>query len=351
MEEKVICKICGFESEKTIQGHINSKHKLNNKGYNNLYPGAIIYTKTYMDFHHQRVMSRDSSYKKKLSENFKRMQSDPILWDKFSGRAQEVLSKPEIREKRKKAIISYYSNRSDEQIANQKKSVIDSWKDPIKRSNRVIAIKKASNTDESRKNRSDGRKKYYSGLNEEQRTKINNRLKEVWAQPEKRKKLEEIIKIGLKAAMSSEGKENLRKANLRPDVKKRRSESSRKNIIKVLIAGNKVSSLNRFLEKKMSDIGLCPKGEYPIGPYVVDFCFPENKLVIEADGDWWHANPEFQKEKHRTEFHPIQKKMMAVDKAKNSYLKNHDWKLLRFWERDIYKKTTECLNTVVGALS
>lgn len=41
----------------------------------------------------------------------------------------------------------------------------------------------------------------------------------------------------------------------------------------------------------MSDAGLEPEKEYPIGPYYVDFCFPENKLVIEADGDWWHANP------------------------------------------------------------
>ena len=112
----------------------------------------------------------------------------------------------------------------------------------------------------------------------------------------------------------------------------------------------KYSKLNAFLRLKMSDAGLEPEKEYPIGPYYVDFCFPENKLVIEADGDWWHANPEFMRERNIIELHPIQKKMARLDKAKNTYLKNHGWRILRFWERDIYKKIDNCIQTIKNSL-
>lgn len=75
------------------------------------------------------------------------------------------------------------------------------------------------------------------------------------------------------------------------------------------------------------------------------------KRIVEADGDWWHANPEFMRERKITKLHSIQKKMIRLDKAKNIYLKNHEWKLLRFWERDIYNNTELCLHKIKEALN
>jgi very-short-patch-repair endonuclease len=151
--------------------------------------------------------------------------------------------------------------------------------------------------------------------------------------------------------MSPEGIKNRDLANLRPDVRKKRSETAKKNTYKRMMNKDKYSKLNKFLEEKMNESGLYPIREYPIGPYSVDFCFPEEKLIIEADGDFWHANPELLKERNKTTLYPLQKKTIALDKAKNSYLKNHGWILFRFWERDIYKNLENCLIEIKNYLN
>jgi len=197
--------------------------------------------------------------------------------------------------------------------------------------------------EEVRKNHSKAMIKMYAGMTKEQRQEKRNKLKETWAQPENRKKILEISRKGLEAANSPEGRKNFNKANQSEPLRKKRSEIAKNNTHKRMLSKKKYSELNIFFEQKMNNIGLYPIREYPLGPYCVDFCFPENKLVIEADGDFWHANPEFLKERNSSKLYPFQKKTIAIDKAKNTYLKNHGWKLLRFWERDIKKDYEKCL--------
>jgi very-short-patch-repair endonuclease len=189
----------------------------------------------------------------------------------------------------------------------------------------VEAIQKAHKSEEVRKKHSDATKAFMAvPENLEARKK---KLKETWAKPENRQKILELAIIGLKAANSPEGLKNRALANLRPEVKKKRSEIAKRNTYKRMINKDKYSKLNKFFEQKMNENNLYPEHEYPMGPYAVDFCFPENKLVIEADGDFWHANPEFLKERNKTFLYPFQKKTIALDKAKNTYLRNHGWKL------------------------
>ncbi len=86
--------------------------------------------------------------------------------------------------------------------------------------------------------------------------------------------------------------------------------------------------------------------------FMCDFCFPQQKLIIEVDGDFWHANPK--KYPLGSSLHPHQIKGMGKDKAKTAYIKKVDdgsWTLLRFWESDINKNVSECVDKIEEVLT
>jgi very-short-patch-repair endonuclease len=66
-----------------------------------------------------------------------------------------------------------------------------------------------------------------------------------------------------------------------------------------------------------------------------DFYLNEFNLLIEADGDYWHSNPNKYDDKILTEVQKINKKN---DEFKNKLAYKNDYNLIRFWETDIRKK-------------
>ncbi|MBI2004370.1 hypothetical protein HYS72_02805 [Candidatus Pacearchaeota archaeon] len=80
--------------------------------------------------------------------------------------------------------------------------------------------------------------------------------------------------------------------------------------------------------------------------FMCDFCFPKQKIIIEVNGDFWHANPEKYAGK---ELHPHQIKGINRDKTKEAYIKkvdNNSWTFLSFWESDIKKDVSKCVNKI-----
>ena len=57
-------------------------------------------------------------------------------------------------------------------------------------------------------------------------------------------------------------------------------------------------------------------------------------MLIEADGDFWHANPNKYLKENYTE---IQNRNVKNDKEKNKLAKQNNYNILRFWETDIKK--------------
>jgi very-short-patch-repair endonuclease len=350
MENKVICKICGHEAGKSIQAHINRFHGISRDVYVGRYPGASILSDSFLKeiSDKNRELATRPGWSTKVSRGVKKLWQDPVYKKEHSEALKKGQNSIAAKENHRKGACNYFLGLAEQEKENKRQSIVDSWKDPEKRKNRVEALRKAHESEEGRKNHSDAMVKYLSiPGNQEKRNKA---LKETWAKPENRKKLEEIIQIGLKAAASPEGQAHLRESSRKPELRKLRSENAKKNIGKLLRNRVKYSKLNEFLRLKMKEEGLEPEKEYFIGYYYADFCFVENKVVVEVDGDWWHANPEFMKERNLVELHPIQKKMIQLDKVKNSYLKNHGWKVLRFWERDIYKNTATCIKIIKDSL-
>jgi len=69
----------------------------------------------------------------------------------------------------------------------------------------------------------------------------------------------------------------------------------------------------------------------PIGPYTVDFVCRERRLVIEVDGGQHADNPR--------------------DVARDKWLIDHNYRVLRFWNSDVLGNVAGVLETIAIALA
>ena len=69
--------------------------------------------------------------------------------------------------------------------------------------------------------------------------------------------------------------------------------------------------------------------QHPIGPYIVDFCCVEKKLIIEADGD----------------VHAFQEKQ---DRERTEWLEAEGYRVLRFANENILQQTEMVLETILA---
>lgn len=74
-----------------------------------------------------------------------------------------------------------------------------------------------------------------------------------------------------------------------------------------------------------------------IGRYF-DFYIESCRLLIEIDGDFFHAFG-----KTREEMSPMQKKNTRIDEYKNRWALEHGIPILRIWEHDINKNPSEVM--------
>jgi len=86
----------------------------------------------------------------------------------------------------------------------------------------------------------------------------------------------------------------------------------------------------KLMAEYLDELNLKYETEYPLDNFHYDFYIKELNLLIEVDGDYWHGNPKF-----FNELDNIQRKNNGLDKVKNSVARQHDIRLIRFWEDDI----------------
>ena len=72
--------------------------------------------------------------------------------------------------------------------------------------------------------------------------------------------------------------------------------------------------------------------QQPIGPYIVDFVCMSGKLVIELDGGQ-HG------ERH------------VFDERRDDYLRDKGYRILRFWNNEVFQSCMDVLETVYQALA
>lgn len=132
---------------------------------------------------------------------------------------------------------------------------------------------------------------------------------------------------------------------------KERRQKARERIITRMKNGEMVKSISgieRKLKREMERRGINFEDQYSIKRFLFDFAISEKRILIEADGDYFHYNPEIYKGKEPDR---IQKRKMAIDKNKNTFAKEHKWKLLRFWETEINKDVKSCVDIIEKAIS
>jgi very-short-patch-repair endonuclease len=81
---------------------------------------------------------------------------------------------------------------------------------------------------------------------------------------------------------------------------------------------------HRFLDLKF-------KRQAPIGPYIVDFICFEHKLIVEIDGGQ-HAENE-------------------ADRRRDAWLTRQGYRVLRFWNNDVLKRTDVVLDELARAVA
>lgn len=111
-----------------------------------------------------RALWKDPEWKTKIIEERKIRLSDPKERERMSERMVEVWQRPEYVEKHRESMNSVWTNK--DWIMNNSLKQTESWKDPVKRNNRL----------KNRKPHSDDRKRNQSNMTTEQNKKS-------WADP------------------------------------------------------------------------------------------------------------------------------------------------------------------------
>ena len=78
-------------------------------------------------------------------------------------------------------------------------------------------------------------------------------------------------------------------------------------------------------------LGFKFKRQVPIGEYIVDFVCLEKRLIIELDGGQHIDN-------------------QIYDKKRTDWLKTRGFKVLRFWNHDVFQQTVSVLDVIMTTL-
>jgi very-short-patch-repair endonuclease len=70
--------------------------------------------------------------------------------------------------------------------------------------------------------------------------------------------------------------------------------------------------------------------QVPLGPYIVDFCCVESRIVVEVDGN-----------QHMESRH---------DSRRDAWLASEGYRVLRFWNHDVLARTDAVLAQILGVL-
>lgn len=89
------------------------------------------------------------------------------------------------------------------------------------------------------------------------------------------------------------------------------------------------SKLEKKFEKEvMKKLGFEYEKQFKVGGKSYDFAYPQYKILIEVDGDYWHG-------KNGRILSSMQKKNRHNDKEKDGLALDNKFKLIRFREKDI----------------
>lgn len=140
-----------------------------------------------------------------------------------------------------------------------------------------------------------------------------------------------IPQIALKSSVSQKARLSL----LSEDDRRKMTEKAR--------AGIKFeSSIEKRIQEILVAMGVDFKKHIFIGSREYDLLISDS-IIIEINGDYWHANPEIYKESDVVMFGKTARSIWEKDRLKKTIAEQHGFKFSCIWESDILKASDEAL--------
>jgi len=95
---------------------------------------------------------------------------------------------------------------------------------------------------------------------------------------------------------------------------------------------NKMTEPERVFSEMMNEIEVEFETQKVISNKIYDFYIPSKNMIVEVDGDYWHANPLIYEGK---ELNKIQTRNVKNDKFKDVLAVGNGFELERVWEYDL----------------
>lgn len=108
----------------------------------------------------------------------------------------------------------------------------------------------------------------------------------------------------------------------------------------------KINKIETIVSNKLSELNLDFSYSVILGNFQYDFGNKENKILIEVQGDYWHANP-----KKYTVLNEIQQFKVEKDILKKEFALKHGFKLFYIWEDDIIKNNFSIMEEIKNEIS
>ena len=116
--------------------------------------------------------------------------------------------------------------------------------------------------------------------------------------------------------------------NMRPKIANKKTHTQARHLRRHMTE-SETKLWSRLRNHRMNDIHF--RRQYSIGKYIVDFCAPYHKLIIEIDGSQ-HLD-----------------RLEDVEPSK--YLTSKGYKILRFWNHEVLNELEGVLNAIFLAIN
>lgn len=114
----------------------------------------------------------------------------------------------------------------------------------------------------------------------------------------------------------------------------------------------KKTSIEKKIENFLVENNINYKFSFILKKRQYDFILNDYNLIIEADGDYWHANPKFwdvdKNDNSKKQLYETQKMKIVDDKVKNRIAFENNYTLFRFWEDDINNNFDNIKNKILN---
>ena len=110
-------------------------------------------------------------------------------------------------------------------------------------------------------------------------------------------------------------------------------EGAKKNLARKLRSGMTRAEVVLWTRLRRQQLGHRFRRQLPIGPYVADFACPAARLVVEVDGETHSTDAE-----------------RAHDARRTAFLAGAGWRVLRFWNADVFENEDGVVDTIRHAL-